>query len=315
MPVVGIGIDVSKGKLDLAIRLSNQKYIESSFDNNAKGINKLCTCLKRQEAANAAPLIIESTGDYHLQSALILKQREYNVKVINPITTKKYQRSSIRNAKTDKIDAKRLTEIAVLEENLPNFNGNIDQVRGRKLVSLLAHLEKSRQQLTMSLKRFEETAKTIKLNHNLKHFKKSLVELDNQIKETKLELTKLMPEKVEKQAENTKGLSSEKLAVIYTLLSGKHFDNCDQLVAFFGLDVAPRKSGKWVGQSKLSKRGNPYARKILYQIAWGLKMHNEIFKESYNKYRKENYHYNAILMILARKFLRYYFSYNFKRAD
>lgn len=308
----GIGIDVSKEKLDLAIRLSDQKYVESNFGNNAKGINSLCAFLKRQEAACAAPLIIESTGDYHLQSAIIIKQKDYNVKVINPITTKRYQKSSIRNAKTDKIDAKRLADIAVMEENLPDFNGNIEQIRNRKLVSLLSHLEKTRQQITVSLNRFKETAKVIGLKHPIGHLEKALVELNNQIKATKQMLAEAMPKEVKRQADQTNGLSREKLAVIHVLAAGKHFETSDQLVAFFGLDIAVRKSGKWSGQAKLSKRGNSYARKILYQIAWGLKTHNEIFKPCYTKYRNEKRHYNAILMILARKFLRYYFSNNFK---
>lgn len=307
---IGIGIDVSKDKLDLAIRLSDQKYAESSFANNTKGINSLCTFLKRQEAAKAAPLVIESTGDYHLQSALMIKQREFNVKLINPITTKKYQKSSIRNAKTDKIDAKRLSDIAILEQDLPDFNGNIEHVRAHKLVSLLAHMEKTKQQMTASLNRFNETAKVIKLKQTMTHLKKSISELEKQIEETKMSLSKIMPERIKQQAIETKGLSLEKLAIIHTLLDGKHFDNRNQLVAFFGLDIAVRKSGKWVGKAKISKRGNAYARKILYQIAWGLKTHNEIFKISYANHRKENYHYNAIMMILARKFLRFYFSYN-----
>lgn len=309
---IGIGIDVSKDKLDLAIRLSDHRYVESSFVNDIRGINSLCAFLKRQEAAKAAPLVIESTGDYHLQSALMIKQRNFNVKLINPITTKRYQKSSIRNAKTDKIDAKRLSDVAILEQDLPDFNGDIKQVRARKLVSLLAHMEKTKQQLAMSLKRFEETSKTIELKHSLVHLKKSSVELDKQIEKTKLVLAESIPEKIARQADRTAGLSREKLAVIHTLLNGKHFNNHNQLSAFFGIDIAVRKSGKWSGKSKLSKRGNPYGRKILYQIAWGMKTHNEIFRACYVKYRESNYHYNAILMILARKFLRLYFSYNLK---
>jgi transposase len=310
--VIGIGIDVSKDKLDLAIRLSDQKYIESGFTNDTQGINSLCAFLKRQEAAQAAPLVIESTGDYHLQSALMIKQRGFNVKLINPITTKRYQKSSIRNAKTDKIDARRLSDMATLEQNLPDFKGNTEIVKARKLVSLLSHLEKTKQQMSVSLKRFQETAQIIELKHPLKHLEKSLSELEKQIEQTKSSLAEAMPDSVKKQADETPGLSREKLAVIYTLLNGKQFQNHDQLVAFLGLDIAVRKSGKWSGKAKLSKRGNAYARKILYQIAWGMKTHNPIFKNCYAEYRKNNYHYTAILMILARKFIRYYFSLNFK---
>lgn len=312
---IGIGIDVSKDKLDLAIRLSNQNYLESTFRNDSRGIGSLCSFLKRQEAACAAPLIIESTGDYHLRSALMIKQREYNVKVINPITTKRYQKSSIRNAKTDKIDARRLSDIAVIEKDLPDFAGNIEQIRMRKLVSLLAQLEKSRQKLAMSCKRFGETAKTIGLKNSMNHLKKALAELNKQISQTKKEISAMMPEEQKRMADQTKGLSLEKLAIIHAVVGDKHFDNPDQLSAFLGLDVAVRKSGKWSGRSKLSKRGNSYARKVLYQIAWGLKTHNDIFRTSYLEYKNEKKkHYNAVLMILARKFLRYYFSWNCKGA-
>jgi transposase len=308
--VIGIGLDVSKHKLDLALKLSDQKYLAESFSNDDRGITALCTFLKQQEAAKAAPLVIESTGDYHLQSALMIKQKKYNVKLINPIITKCYQKSSIRNAKTDKIDASRLADIAVLENNLPDFNSNVVQVRARKLVSLLAHLEKSKQQITASLNHFESTAKVIGLKYSLTHLKKALKALNAQIKNIKKVLADSMPEQIKKQAEEIKGVTLEKLAIIHTLTADKTFSNRNQFVAFFGLDIAVRKSGQWVGKSKLSKRGNSYARKILYQMAWGLKTHNDIFKTSYDKYRDGKCHYNAVLVILARKFLRFYFSLN-----
>lgn len=310
----GIGIDVSKDKLDLAVRFNDQNYQVTSFTNDAKGARSICGFLKRQEAAEAAPVVIESTGDYHLRSALIIKQGDYQVKVINPILTKKYQKSSVRNAKTDKIDAKRLADIAVLESGLPDFKANIAHIQSRKLASLLKQLEKSKQQLSMSIKRFQETANAISLKHPTKHFKRAITELEKQIKETKQELSGRLPEKQKLFADSTKGLSREKLAVINALVGDKIFQNADQLTAFFGLDVAIRKSGQWTGKSKLSKRGNAYARKMLYQIAWGMKTHNDIFRECYDLHRKNNRHYNEVLVILARKFLRYYFKYSYQSA-
>lgn len=309
---IGIGIDVSKDKLDLAIRMSDQSYQQSNFMNNAQGVNQLCSYLKIQEATCIAPLVIESTGDYHFRSALMIKHQGYNVKVINPLITKRYQQSSIRNAKTDKIDAKRLSDIAVLEQDLPDFKDKTEQIKARKLVSMLARLEKVRQQMTTSLRRFEETAKVLKLKHSLTHSKKALTELNKQIEQTKKALVDLTPAPIKQLAEQTKGLSQEKIAIIHTLTAGKEFTDRDKLVAFFGLDIATRQSGQWNGKAKLSKRGNAYARKILYQIAWGLKTHNKIFKDCYLKHLAANKHYTATLMILARKFLRFYFSYVFE---
>lgn len=309
---LSIGIDVSKDKLDLAIKLPDLSYREAHFDNNRQGIQSLCTFLKREETACAVPLVIESTGDYHLQSALMIKQRKFNVKLLNPIITKKYQKNSIRNAKTDKIDAKRLADIGLLEQTIPDFTGNIDLIKARKLVSFLAHLEKTKQQLGASLKRFEQTAKIIKLRYSTAHTKKAIFALDKQIKHINQELAALLPEPLVKLADHTPGLSRKKLAVIYALIGDKEFATHNQLTAFMGMDIAVRQSGKWLGRSKLSKRGNSYGRKVLYQIAWGLKTHNQIFRDYYNKSREDKKHYNTILIAMARKFLRYYFAYCFK---
>ena len=244
--VQAIGIDVSKCKLDLAIKLSDLSYRESSFANDQKGISALCSFLKQQEAA------------------------------------------------------------------IPDFTGNIELIKARKLASFLASLEKTKQQLSASLKRFEETAKIIGLRHSVSPASKALKEIDQQMARINRELTDLLPEKIAELAVHTAGLSQEKLAVIYALIGDKAFATEDQLVAFLGLDIAVRQSGKWRGQGKLSKRGNAYARKILYQIAWGLKTHNEIFKDYYRRMRARGKHYTTTLMAVARKFLRYYFAYCFK---
>lgn len=309
---IGIGIDVSKCKLDLAVKLSDLSYLESSFTNDRKGISALCSFLKQQEATCAAPLVIESTGDYHLQSALMIKQRDFNVKLLNPIITRKYQSCSIRNAKNDKIDARRLADIGLLEQAIPDFTGNIDLIKARKLASFLASLEKTKQQLSASLKRFEETAKIIGLRHSCSPTDKALKEIDKEISQINQELTNLLPPKVARLADQTVGLSPKKLAVIYALIGDKEFATDDQLAAFLGMDVAVRQSGRWVGQGRLSKRGNAYARKILYQIAWGLKTHNEIFRDYYWRMRARGKHYTTTLMAVARKFLRYYFAYCIK---
>jgi transposase len=41
----------------------------------------------------------------------------------------------------------------------------------------------------------------------------------------------------------------------------------DQVVAYAGLDIEVKQSGKWKGQAKLSKRGSGRLRRILYLAA------------------------------------------------
>jgi transposase len=47
----------------------------------------------------------------------------------------------------------------------------------------------------------------------------------------------------------------------------KRFHDVDQAVAYVGLDLLVRQSGRWQGQRKLSKRGSGHLRKILYMAA------------------------------------------------
>jgi transposase len=310
--VAGIGIDVSGAKLDLAIRFSDLSYEDGSYENNAKGIKSILSVLKRQETAKAAPLVIESTGNCHLQSALIIKRAEYDVKVINPVLTRKFQKSSIRNAKSDKIDARRLADIACIEPNLPDFDDNIENISAKKLTSYLSHLEDVKQRMTSSLKQMERTKKLLKIEIDLKPAIRAMEKLEEQMAVIADTLKCDLPEVAKEIVRKTKGISEKQMAVLLALIGNKHFKSRDQLVAYVGLDIALRQSGGWRGKQKLSKRGNGYARKILYQIAWGLKQNNAHYKEYFNRLKNENKkHYNTAMVATARKFLRFMHAHYF----
>jgi len=242
-----VGIDVSKKKIDVALYTSAQKTKSRVFDNTSQGLKTCVRFLTKHGTAATVPYVIESTGDYHLLPALMLTEAGFQVNCINPIITKQYQRSSIRNAKTDKIDAERLAWIGINESDL-------------------------------------------------------------QIKTCKLKLVENAPSKALVFAANLPGLSEEQSSILSAFLSHRHFTNRNQLTAFAGLDVAPRQSGRWIGKSRLSKRGNAFLRKTLFQIAWGLKQHSSIYQEYYQRLRTRGLHYTTCLIAIARKFLRFFFS-------
>lgn len=312
--VLSVGIDVSKLKLDVALIFEDQSSVAKVFDNDSKGIKSLMTFLKKQETTKAVPCVIESTGNYHIQSTLMITQAGFSVKLINPLITKKYQKSSVRNAKSDPIDAKRLAQIGILEPELPVFNTNIDIVRSKKLISYLNSLEKTKQQLKRSMNQLKETEKYLGKLISLNHINKVIVEIESQIKLLKDAICNTAPKEAKELALACKGLSVEKASIIFCMLCDKDFSTRDQLVAFVGYDIASRKSGKWQGKEKLSKRGEPIIRKILFQIAWGLKQHNPIFKEYYDRLKKEGKHYTATLVAVARKFLKFLFAFYWKKT-
>jgi transposase len=312
-PAISVGIDVSKEKLDVALIYADKQHSSHVFKNTLRGIKSIVTLLHKQGTTETVPCIIESTGNYHVQSAVMITQAHFAVKVINPLITKKYQKSSIRNAKSDPIDAHRLAQIGLLEPELLLFNADKSIISSKKLVSYLAHLMKSKQKLQASLKQLNDTKKFLEIKVNLKPIVKAIEKIDEQMQILKDEICAQAPEEAKKLADAVPGLSVEKISVLLCLVGDKQFSNRDQLVAFVGMDLALRKSGAWQGKQKLTKRGEPIARHTLYKIAWGLKQHNPIFKEYYDRlYRQEGKHYNTAMMAVARKFLKFLFAYYWK---
>jgi len=308
-PVASVGIDVSKDKLDVSLLLKDGKSRQDQFTNTVQGIKAIVSLLRKQGTNKTVPCVIESTGNYHLQSSLIITQAGFRVKVINPLITKKYQKSSIRNAKSDPIDARRLAQIGALESSLPAFKAKTSDIAARKLVMYLSHLERVKQQMMASLKQLQETRKLLRIKVNLKPIEKALGLIQKQIEMINHSLCDHSPARAKTLARECPGLSPEKMAVLSCYLAGKSFTHRDQLVAYVGLDVALRRSGKWAGREKLSKRGEPYLRKILFQIAWGLKQHNPVYKQYYERlYHEKNKHYTTALIAVARKFLRFIFA-------
>jgi len=132
--LVSVGVDMAKYKFDAAFVYGDNGNAVDTFENTDKGIRQFVRKLKKQKTACAVPCVLESTGLYHLNMALMVHQAGYTVSVINPLITKKYQHSSIRNAKTDAIDALRLAEIGLKEPKLPVFSGNIASIEAKKLI-------------------------------------------------------------------------------------------------------------------------------------------------------------------------------------
>jgi transposase len=68
---------------------------------------------------------------------------------------------------------------------------------------------------------------------------------------------------------------------------GENFHRDSQFIAYIGLDPIVRKSGNWVGQSKLSKRGPPMIREALYKASMNGIQHNPILRLIYREKRME----------------------------
>ena len=82
------------------------------------------------------------------------------------------------------------------------------------------------------------------------------------------------------------------------------FPSFKKLIALAGLDPSLHQSGKFVGQSKLSKRGNRHLRRVIYLMANSVVSKNPFFKAYYWKRKKEGLAPRKALFAVSHKLIR-----------
>lgn len=312
--VISVGIDVGKSKLDVACMRADRTYAHEQFNNSAKGVAQIKRFLKRQRTAPAVPVTLESTGSYHYLVSLSLVDAGYRVNCVNPIITKKYSKVTIRGAKSDKIDSMRIAEIGFLEPNLQEFKTTREHIAAKTRVSSLEHVEKLRQKLAAHVAYLKELKTTIGVTVACRDLEKAIDALEKHITSYREQLCDVAPPEAGELARHVPGLSLQQASVLLVSLADKHFERRDQLVAFVGLDCRLRQSGSWQGKQRISKRGDSYLRKLLYQIGWSLWMNNELYGELYAKKKAEGKHHQTCILVLERRFLRFLYSYYWSKT-
>ncbi len=81
-----------------------------------------------------------------------------------------------------------------------------------------------------------------------------------------------------------------------------HFYDAKQLTAYAGIAPAPNQSGKFKGQSSISKIGNKRIRKAFYMAALQARKHS-IFKDLYERILNRSNSKKLALIAVARKLL------------
>ena len=96
---------------------------------------------------------------------------------------------------------------------------------------------------------------------------------------------------------------------IVEISSISNFKSVKQLCAFIGIDPSLKQSGSSVfHQGNISKRGNSYLRRTIFQMASSVIRYCDKFKSYYTKKRSEGKKYKQAVIATANKLLRTIFS-------
>jgi transposase len=214
-----------------------------------------------------------------------------------------------------------LSQVALCEERLPEtFHSEKREILLKKKIGLVALMDKELQKMRASMKEFDATAQ--ELGFELTAIDREVMEAIKALGKRKEGMEKEIKQMTEeyqsaevKRYSTIPGVSLYGAAVFTLFFSLEHNLSPKQWISFSGLDVSVRESGHWKGKGKLTKRGNSYLRKRLYQAAWGAIMNDSNFKDYYDLLRKEGKKYIEALTVIVRKLITIMFNLSLNKDN
>ena len=124
--MIYVGIDVAKDKHDCFITNSDGEVLFKSFTiaNNLEGFHNLYQKIESvMEERTKVKVGLEATGHYSLNLLGYLIDKGLPTFVINPLHTNLYRKSlSLRQTKTDKVDARTIASMLMSDVNLKSYS-------------------------------------------------------------------------------------------------------------------------------------------------------------------------------------------------
>lgn len=292
-----LGIDVSKDTLSCTLLDSQtQKPLwNKTFPNTSQGIARLL-----KQTPVASPWALEPTGRYSTAPASLARQAGRSVLLAQPKQARSCLHAIQNRAKTDRLDSHGIGLFALCRP-LPPYPlkpamiEHLDQ-----LLSARKGLSQAIASLGLQARALPHAAPALKVA--LDSLKEQQGQLEKQIAALTAQEESLQ---VAQRLQQVPGLGKVIAATVASRLAAHHFASSDAFVAYCGLDVGVRQSGKRNGQTGLTKQGDGELRRLLYLAAQAnLKTKNSPFKAQYEKERAKGLSSTAALCAVARKLAR-----------
>jgi len=283
-----LGVDVAKDNLVTSDPYGKVRTIV----NNENAVAELLSALDP-----VATIAMEATGQYHKLLADTAFSQGFRVIVFNPKDVLYYAKSTSPRAKTDRVDAKIIANYALARPDYLPYRPTSEIAK--RLLSLgrtRASVVKKRTSLENELRECPEISEYLK--PAIDGLRASIAKLDKELSA----LAAKLPEHA--LMAGTPGVGT--LVGAYTLgmlLSGT-FTRSDSFVGFIGLDIRIRQSGKKIGKSCISKRGDPEARRLLFLAARAAARKPGPFQDLYERYQSNGLSKTAATVAVARKIAR-----------
>ncbi len=298
--MIVVGVDVSKETLiGVVLNRSSRSVGSFTIGNNREEINSWVTkmCLKYRQLLVAS----EATAEYHRTLALLCLEYKIPFRLLNPIVTKQFTRSTVRKKKTDPADALTIAKLAQAGEGAVVTEKSFDITKSySRIASKLVQIE---QKLHLMQLRFSSLTPEDKEAHE--SFEKCISQLKQSVLDFRAQALSRVDRTQLKLLLSIPGIG-ETIATTLVAEIGdiSNFKSGKALVAYAGIDPRVKQSGRGLHHNThLTKRGSPYLRQALFQAAFVARVHDEQLKEYYQKKIAEGKRYKEATIATSRKLL------------
>jgi transposase len=289
-----VGIDVSKDRLDVAVRPAGEFFV---VERNAAGLEQL---IERLQAVSPRIVALEATGGFETVVAAALASAGLPVVIVNPAQVRLFAKAIGQRAKTDPIDAAVIAHFA--EATKPEPRSLPDEA-----TRLLADLVARRRQIIemMGAERQRDKRVTIprlkkSINRLLKALEKELATVDTDIDDA-VRGSPAWREKEDLLA-SVPGVGPTIARTLIAELPELGQLGRKQIAALAGLAPFTRQSGQWRGRSFIGG-GRAPVRSALFMGAMVAMKHNPALKVFFDRLVAAGRPKMVALIAVARKLL------------
>jgi transposase len=264
--------------------------------------NAIRDYLKRQ--TGPVWIAVEATNVYHLTLVEIAHKLGHTVYVIDGFRLKRYRESIGGRAKTDATDAQLLRRYLEHEHQdlrpwspPPKGYAQVQQLLRRRavLVQTMTTLRQSLQSLPG-------------LKTSVQALLKQMQQLDRHIQQRlRQALLRHGWAADARRCQGIEGIGPITGAALTLIFHRGHFASADAYIAFLGMDVRVRESGTFSGRRKLTKKGDPELRRLLYMAAMTARR-SKTWQGFYQRMLDHGLSPTQALVALARKLARIAFA-------
>jgi transposase len=297
-PSYVLGVDVAKDSLETCLmqrdgeRVIRRRSIQNLTEEIGLFLKELPEIYK-----SSLCVAVEPTGLYWYPIADTALSLGHKVVSAPTIATRKFLESISMRAKNDRIDAKGIARYACHME-LRDYTPKTKDVR-----NLESHLA-ARKKISLSISEFTQAKSSMPeaadiIDKILTSLRERLNEVDAMIGKAEQSFSHCA------SLQKLPGVGPVVSGALAAKLTQNDFKTSDSFVAFIGLDVRVRESGRWKGKRKLTKNGDPEMRRLLYLAAQAsLRSKDRTFAQIYENHLARGLSSTASLCAVARKLAR-----------